>query len=460
MFIPDMTGRVGPKYKVLADVFEEAVIRGELGANTKLPSQRILSYQLGVTVGTITRAYRELELRGVTVPVVGSGTYVKDRVKTQEDYYHPIKSRGGIDLCLCRPLILGQQKRLGDVLQALSDEPNAQRAVLDYFISDGLQGHSATLQHWLNRRWQWDLDSSRLLWTYGGQHALSVVLQALTRSGDSILLEGLCYGEFINTCALQERKAIPVAMDEEGLIPDDLLVHCQRHRPRLLYLTPSIQNPTGVRLSDARRLKIIEICRRFDVLIIEDDVMYCSPDERCSPLVSIAPDIVLYIGSFSKYFAGGVRVGYMVLPSSLQLSMKQALRTSCMNVSPLLLDLVCRWLNNGAMEQVEEEIALELKARYRILYKVFPTRKRSLVSGFNVWLDLPAGCDSRTFTKALADEGVFVRDSYFFRVGSYPAPNAIRLSLTGPLSRDELEKSLRVIKDKMACWKSIELNVC
>ncbi|MBJ7554985.1 PLP-dependent aminotransferase family protein [Marinomonas spartinae] len=453
MFVPDIVGRVGPKYKVLADVFEEAVIRGELKTNTKLPSQRILSYQLGVTVGTITRAYQELERRGVTVPVVGSGTYVKDKVKTQEEYYHPIASRGGMDLCLCRPLILGQQKRLSESLEALVSEPNAQRAVLDYFISDGLQGHSTTLQTWLNERWQWDLDASRLLWTYGGQHALSVVLQALTRSGDSILLEGLCYGELINTCAQQERKAVPVAMDEEGLIPDDLALQCQRHRPRLLYLTPSIQNPTGVRLSDSRRLKIIEICRRFDVLIIEDDVMYCQPDERCSPLVSIAPDITLYIGSFSKYFAGGVRVGYMVLPSTLQPAMKQALRTSCMHVSPLLLDLVCRWLSNGAMEQVEEEIARELKARYRIFYKMFPTHKKLAVSGFNVWLYLPENCDSRTFKNELAETGVFVRDAYFFRVGSYPVPNAIRLSLTGPVSRDELKTGLQFIKDKIAAWR-------
>lgn len=452
MFTPDISGRVGPKYKVLADVFEEAIDRGELLPNSKLPSQRILSYQLGVTVGTITRAYQELELRGATLPVVGSGTYVKDRAQAQQAYYQPIFSQDGIDLCLCRPLIIGQQKHLQAALHELMNETSAQQAVLDYFSADGLRGHSETLQAWLKTRWHYEVDQSRLQWTYGGQHALSVILQALTRSGDTVLLEGLCYGELINTCAQLERKAIPVAIDQEGMIPEDLLLHCQRHRPRLLHLTSAVQNPTGVQMSDTRRLKIIEICRRFDVLIIEDDVLYCPPSQRRSPLVSIAPDITLYVGSFSKYFAGGLRVGYMILPSNLKLSMQKALRTSCMHVSPILVDLVCRWLKNGAMETVDENIMLELRARHRILDRLFPERETYAVAGFNVWLTLPAGYDCRVFSASLAADGVFVRDAYFFRVGSYPVPDAIRLSLTGPASRDDLEKSLQLIKNKMDAW--------
>lgn len=446
MFIPDLTGRAGPKYKVLADAFEEAVDRGELRAHSKLPSQRMLSYKLGVTVGTITRAYQELELRGVTVPVVGSGTYIKDRSHEQQDYYHPLVSRGGVDLSLCRPLILSQQRHLMAALGELASQPTAQKAVLDYFSADGLQGHSATLQRWVNQRWQCDIDRSRLQWTYGGQHALVTVLQALTRSGDTILLEGLCYGEFINACTQQERKVIPVAVDDEGIVPDDLLLHCQRHRPRLLYMTPAIQNPTGVALSDSRRLKIIEICRRFDVLIIEDDVLYCPPEHRRSPLVTIAPDITLYIGSFSKYFAGGIRVGYMVLPTNLKLPLQKALRASCMHVSPILVDLVCRWLSNGAMQQVDEDIALELSARHRILQSVFPERQTCAIPGFNCWITLPEHCPASELKQQLAEDGVFVRDAAFFRVGSYPLPNAIRISLTGPLSRDDLKQGLQRIK--------------
>ena len=451
IFVPDIAGRPGPKYKVLADALEEAVERGDLPANVKLPSQRILSYKLGVTVGTITRAYQELELRGVTTPIVGSGTYVKDRRKAQEEYYHPIVDRGGIDLCLCRPLIIGQQKYLMSALQELGNEPAAQRAVLDYFTADGLQGHSDTLRRWINQRWHTAIETSRLQWTYGGQHALAVILQAITRSGDAVLIEGLCYGEFINTCAQQERKAIAVAMDDEGIIPEDLLLQCQRHRPRLLYITPAVQNPTAVRLSDSRRLKIIEICRRFNVLIIEDDVLYCPPEHRSSPLVSIAPDITIYVGSFSKYFAGGIRVGYIITPANLKPSMQKALRSSCMHVSPVLIDLVCRWLQQGAMARVDESIMLELSARHRIVQEVFPQVKASkAIPGFNIWLSIPEACPSLALTQALAKEGVYVRDASSFRVGTYPLPNAVRISLTGPLARTELEQGLVAIRDKIA----------
>lgn len=450
VLIPELEGRVGPKYKILADAFEEAIERGELAPHTKLPSQRILSYRLGITVGTVTRAYQELELRGITQPVVGSGTYVRDRQQEQQSYYHPVMAQDGIDLSLCRPLVLSQQTHLAEVLQEIANEPTAQKAVLDYFSADGIQGHSETLQNWLSKLWQHNIDRSRLQWTYGGQHALSVILQALTRAGDAVLLEGLCYGELINTCNQLERKAIPVAIDDEGMVPEDLLLQCQRYRPRLLHLTPALQNPTGVAMSDTRRLKIIAICRRFDVLIIEDGVMYCPPELRRPPLCSIAPDITLYVGSLSKYFAGGIRVGYIVLPTSLKHPLQKALRSSCMHVSPILVDMVCRWLKSGATEKVDQDIARELAARQKLFNRIFPELKDTpALPGFNCWIPIPETIDCAELRRELEQNHIFVRDAHFFRVGSYPLPNAIRISLTGPASRDVLKQGLMILKEKI-----------
>ena len=165
--------------------------------------------------------------------------------------------------------------------------------MLGYYSADGILGHNQTLQRWLVGKFNIDIDARRLLWTYGGQHGLSTIIHALTR-------------------------------------------------PKLLYLTPAVQNPTGAQLTDSRRLEIMEICRRYKVLIIEDDVLYCPPSNRKSPLVAIAPDITIYVSSFSKYFAGGLRVGFMILPLSLKDSLQRALRASCMNISPLMVELVCR----------------------------------------------------------------------------------------------------------------------
>lgn len=86
--LPQLHGRKGPKYKALAEAYADMIDNGEIKAGTKLPSQRILSYQLGVTVGTVTRAYQELSLLGKTLSVVGSGTYVKEALSA-DSYYHP-----------------------------------------------------------------------------------------------------------------------------------------------------------------------------------------------------------------------------------------------------------------------------------------------------------------------------------------------------------------------------------
>lgn len=449
MFIPDISGRSGPKFIALADAFAEVIESGELKPETKLPPQRILSYRLGVTVGTVTRAYQELEQRGLTEPKVGSGTYVRDRETEQSDFYHPASEQEGIDLALCRPLLLSQPKHLAKALEELCHEPVAQTAVLGYYSADGILGHNQTLQQWLMTKFDTDIDARRLLWTYGGQHGLSTIIHAITRPKETILCEGLCYPEFIHACQQAERKLVPVKMDEQGLDPDDLVLHCKRHRPKLLYLTPAIQNPTGVQLTDSRKLKIIEICRRYKVLIIEDDVLYCPPEHRKSPLVAIAPDITLYVSSFSKYFAGGLRVGFMILPLSLTEPLQRSLRASCMHVSPLMIDLVCRWLTNGAMQAVDEEIAMELKARHRIWKAAFP--KVSIgVPGYNVWLPLPEPLTGYQFSRLLQENGVRVREAEMFAVGRYEVPAAVRISLASPLSRPQLQTALDIVKEQMS----------
>lgn len=449
MFVPDISGRTGTKFQALADAFSEAIESGELMPGTKLPPQRILSYRLGVTVGTVTRAYQELEQRGLTEPKVGSGTYVKDKQEAQQMFYHPVTEKSGVDLALCRPLLLRQHEYLAEGLQALAQEPIAQRAVLDYHSADGIQGHNQTLQAWLMTRFRSEIDRRRLVWTYGGQHGLSVLIQGLTRPKETILTEGLCYAEFIHACQQSERKLVPVRLDQQGIDPEDLELHCKRHRPKLLYLTPAIQNPTGAQISDSRRLRIIEICRRYQVLIVEDDVLYCPPSHRKTPLVAIAPDITLFVGSFSKYFAGGLRVGYLILPLSMKDSLQRALRASCMHVSPLMVDLVCRWLTNGAMDKVDQEIAMEVSARQRIWRRVFPHAPQQ-VPGFNVWLPLPEPLTGYQFARTLREKGIHVREAEMFVVGRYQVPAAVRISLTGPPSRSQLEAALLTLREQIA----------
>ncbi|MDN3683092.1 PLP-dependent aminotransferase family protein [Vibrio tapetis subsp. quintayensis] len=447
MFKPEIEGRTGHKYIALADAFAEAIESGELEAGSKLPPQRILSYKIGVTVGTVTRAYQELLRRDLVEPKVGSGTYVKDRESEHHGYYYPVAPREGIDMAICRPLLVNQQSHFHDSLLQLAQEPIAQNAVLGYHSAAGLHGHSQVLRSWLSEKWLHDIDSRRLCWTYGGQHGLSAILQGMTRPSDVVLVEGLCYAEFVHACQQSERKVVPIKLDEYGVVPEDLHLQCQRHSPKLLYLTAAVQNPTCVQLSDSRRLQVIEICRRFGVMIIEDDVLYCPPENRKSPLVAIAPDITIYVGSFSKYFSGGIRVGFLIFPLALQLALQKSLRASCMNVSPLLVDLVCRWLSNGAMNAVDEEIAQELKARYRIFETFFPNQTQHAIAGFNVWLELPSPINSASFRKKLTEEGVHVREAELFAVGHHRIPPCVRLSLTGPTSRSQLKEGLRIIYD-------------
>lgn len=178
-------------------------------------------------------------------------------------------------------------------------------------------------------------------------------------------------------------------------------------------------------------------------------MLYCPPSHRKTPLVAIAPDITLYVGSFSKYFAGGLRVGYLITPLSLKDAMQRTLRANCMHISPLMIDLVCRWLTNGAMEAVDKEIALELSARHRLLNQYFPQHNNNVVPGFNCWITLPEPLTGYNFSQRLQGKGVHVREAEMFTVGRYPTPAAIRISLTGPSSRNQLKTGLEIIKNEI-----------
>lgn len=444
MYVPDISNKSGLKFILLADAFEEAIKKNELEAGYKLPPQRLLAYKLGVTVGTVTRAYRELEQRGLTEPKVGSGTYVKNQ-ETKEQFYAPMIKTKGTDLSWCRPLISSQPQHLNDALISISQEVATPKALLGYYSAEGLIGHCQTLQEWLSNKYTTNIDVGRLLWTYGGQHGLTLIIQTLSRTKDTILVEGICYPDFIDICHLSERKVVPVKIDGSGIVPEDLELHCKRHNPKFLYITPQVQNPTGVQLNSNRQREIIDICRRYNVMIIEDDVLYCPPQRRRTPFFIQAPDITLYVGSFSKYFAGGVRIGFLIIPHSKKNQLIRGLKTNCLQVSPILIDLVCRWLANGTMQEVDQQIASELDIRHKIWNELFADIPVD-IQGYNVWLPISGPCSSQHFCNILLKEGVRARPAEDYIVGHYDKVNAIRISLTSPTTKEKLKSALLIIR--------------
>ena len=163
-------------------------------------------------------------------------------------------------------------------------------------------------------------EADELMVTSGGMECIALMCQALLDPGDAVAVEAPTYLGALMAFGAAEAVVLPVAMDEHGLHVDALAERLEAgEAPKFVYVIPEYQNPTGRTMSLPRRRELVDLCRRHGVLVLED-VAYrelCFDGDPLPSLWSLAPDVVLQAGTFSKIFCPGVRLGWAVGPSSV-----------------------------------------------------------------------------------------------------------------------------------------------
>jgi DNA-binding transcriptional MocR family regulator len=435
------------KYIALAQAIEDAITHGDLLCDEKLPPQRRLADALNVTIGTITRGYSEAERRGLVVALVGSGTYVrgKDNVNVlAHDMNQDLP--GKIDMRSAFAPEGPQTKMIGDAMISMAANPNLLSHLLPYAPELGHTNHRSSFKHWFATE-PVVLDDCNFLITHGGQHALSVSINALCREGDSILTENLVFPGILAAAQDKGVKVFSIAMDEEGIIPEKVLQACQRHKPRMIYLTPNSQNPCGTQLSIERRKILIDICREHNVLILEDDVQYIARCDKPISMQQLAPEQCIYLSSFSKRFGGAIRIGFLVAPVNLFNKIRLSLRASSWTNSPILIHWLCEWMDNGELVKLDEWLAAEMNARQALAQNFLSSwTPYNQKSSFNLWLVLPHGWLSHEFVEQAQKKGVLVRSADDYRAGQQIPLPAVRLCLSRPNTHKELIEALDILK--------------
>jgi|SRR5690554_409971 len=444
---------VGVRYRAIAESIAMAVQAGELCAGQKLPPQRQLADRLGVTVGTVTRAYAEAERQGWVFARVGSGTFVRsNETATHHNYLacRPVED-GTIDLSLSLPSPHSMRAAsLGRVLQEIAADTQALQYSVEYQSDQGLPVHRERLASWMTHLGM-PADPESLIVTQGGQHGISLALQALTRPGERIAADVLTYPGLITAANQAHLKLLGVPMDDQGMDMDALDRLCSQQSPRLVYVMPDQNNPTGIPLSEARREHLVTLARRHDFWIVEDGVQYLPETERSTPLYRLAAERTLFIFSTSKVLAGGLRIGTLLTPPMLRERVSTALRAQSWMVPPLMIEAVCRWVASEESDILLEWLIKEFAARQRMARERLDGYAVSgSVYGNNLWLPLPEGLRSAVFVEALAQRNVLVSSAEPFCVGSEPAPQALRLCLGAASSREALAQALDVLTELLA----------
>jgi len=437
-----LENRSGPKYRAIAAALAEAIEIGRLAPGDRLPTQRDLAWQLGVTVGTVSRAYAEIERRGLLSGEIGRGTFVRTAPPLGDLPLRPRAEKDGIDLTLNFPAPGSERHALADALAKAASAPDAGR-LLDYQPDTGLPDHRAAGSKWLERRGVL-VDPERMIVTAGAQHGIIVSLAALTRPGDKILTERLTYQGIKPAAAMLGLRLEGVAMDEEGLLPEALQESIDETDARVLYCTPTLQNPTTTTMSDARKQAIAEIVARRDVTVIEDDIygILLEPPAPL-PLATFAPEHTVYVTSLSKSIAPGLRIGYVAPPARLIERVGAAVRASCWMAAPLTAEVATRWITGGQANEILQDHRDTAETRRRLaINKLAGYAFDAPIGSLHAWLHLPEPWRAAQFVSAAQQQGVAVAPAETFAVGRGDIPHAVRICLGTPRDTATLIRGL------------------
>jgi GntR family transcriptional regulator/MocR family aminotransferase len=333
-----------PLHRQLYEAIRRSIIDGKIGAGDRLPSSRELTADLGLSRNTVIAAVSQLVVEGYLESHVGSGTFVKNSVPKTYGNRRPIveaavgtlSARGhalassycatelevqpfssGIADFSAFPVALWQRLQNKHWRMAYPD-------MLDYSDAGGYAPLRRALADYLRVFRSVPLQAEQIIITSGTQQSLALCAHMLADHGDTVWLEDPAYWGATKVFMAAGLHTHPVAVDQEGIAPtatDEVMA------PRLIYVTPSHQYPTGEVMSLVRRHLVLELAHKHQAWVLEDD--YDSEFRFSGPPISSLTGLdsgerVLYMGSFSKVLYPGLKLGYLVVPPRLVSAFGQA----------------------------------------------------------------------------------------------------------------------------------------
>ena len=306
-------------------------------------------------------------------------------------------------------------------------------AALQYAASEGY----GPLREMVAAGLPWKVEASQVLITTGSQQGLDLIAKILLDKGSRMLVETPTYLGALQAFTPMEPVAVSVASDDEGVLASDLAAKAGQgaDRARFAYLLPNFQNPTGRTMSEARRAAVVAAAAEAGVPLLEDnpygDLWFDQPPP--APLTARNPEGCVYLGSFSKVLAPGLRLGFMVAPPALYPKLLQAKQAADLHSPSFNQRMVAQVMQDGFLARHVPTIrALYKGQRDHMLAALEREMPEGVhwsrpVGGMFLWLRLPAGLDTVPLLPRAVERNVaFVPGAAFY--ADNPESNTMRLS--------------------------------
>jgi DNA-binding transcriptional MocR family regulator len=432
------------------DAIRSAISSGALPEGEKLPPVRALSWDLGVTPGTVARAYRTLTEEGALRGEIGRGTFVAER-------HSPSRAETPIEVDVvphsCDPESyavsmfsphlpsVGQSELIRRLLGQVAQDPPS--GMMQYPNRTAARPAREAVVHWLSGTPLGPVSEADIILSQGGQNGLMLTLQAILRGGaPTVLIEELSYPGFRRAAELLRANVVPVAMDEHGVIPEALEAAAAAHGAQVFCTSPEVHNPTGLFTPLERREALVEVARRHDLDIVEDDC-YRMQVDRAPTYRMLAPERGWYVSSIAKTLTPALRIGFAIAPQERTADLRRVAEHNCFGLATPLIDLTASLLTHPEVDGLTEELHGVLNRYIEAVVNALGgydvTWRRSVPF---LWLRLPIGWRANAFCQAAASEGVQIRPAEEFVCRDARAPHAVRLAINAGVGLKSFEAAV------------------
>lgn len=451
---PDALTIAKPKYKAVVTMIRDQIAVGGLKVGEKLPPVRDLAWKLQITPGTVARAYTVLTDSGVLRAEVGRGTFVSDPDSGVDSEIAEVplnlieidvvrhNSDGKVNqVNLYSPHLPngGQAELIRDLLGEIAKDPPS--GIMHYPSRRNAKPAREAMMHWLEGAPIGQISEQDIVLCHGGQNGILLVFQTVLRGRrPTVFVEELCYPGFRRAAELVRADVVPIACDGDGIIPEALSAAAKRHpEAQILCTSPEVHSPTCGYTPMERRQALVDVARKADLQILEDD---CYRLDRAEGVGyrQLAPERGWFISSLSKSITPALRLGCAIGPRGMSGALHRSAEHGFFGLATPMIDLAAALLKHPQLPAIMERSRLGIEEYVKVAVNTlgsFDLLWRKDVPFF--WLKLPQGWRASAFCQAAEKRGVQIRAAEEFTCRDAQSPHAVRMAVNGgvPLARFE-----------------------